>query len=120
MSFLADTDVITDDRPYTEFPLWRALRGDEHYRRILDAPRLRELLNRFQKVQKATSSFQKTSTATPTTASSSRPRPSRPARRALLLIGTSIGTRRMNTRARPRGIGKRRLLDILLKNPGNS
>jgi spermidine synthase len=43
-SFLAETPMITDDHPYTEFPLWRALFGDVEYSRTLDGFVLRNIL----------------------------------------------------------------------------
>jgi spermidine synthase len=39
--FLSDTRAVTDDRPYIEFPLWRAFR-DKDYARQLDALVLKE------------------------------------------------------------------------------
>ncbi len=42
--FVAGAPVITDDRPLTEFPLWRALSREGEYLEELNAPRLRELL----------------------------------------------------------------------------
>ncbi|MDR3632839.1 MAG: fused MFS/spermidine synthase [Isosphaeraceae bacterium] len=42
--WLRDTPDISDDRPYTEFPLWRALRRDMAYSVLLDGAKLgREL-----------------------------------------------------------------------------
>jgi spermidine synthase len=41
---LADAPVITDDRPYTEFPLWRALLGRGDYYSPLNGERLRRQL----------------------------------------------------------------------------
>jgi spermidine synthase len=45
---LADAPVITDDRPYTEFPLLRTLRGGSRYYEVLNAPRLRQELQGFK------------------------------------------------------------------------
>jgi hypothetical protein len=44
LELVADAPVITDDRPYTEFPLWRAVFRPPGYREDLDGPRLRRLL----------------------------------------------------------------------------
>jgi spermidine synthase len=48
-AWLSDARVITDDRPYTEFPLWRALfdRGGAYHRQ-LTAPGLRQYLKAAQ------------------------------------------------------------------------
>jgi spermidine synthase len=43
---LAQTPVITDDRPYTEFPLWRAFYGGTTYSRLMDGSSLRAILRR--------------------------------------------------------------------------
>lgn len=43
-ALVANAAIITDDRPYTEFPLWRALFGWGGYHRKLNGPRLRQLL----------------------------------------------------------------------------
>jgi hypothetical protein len=39
--YLGDGPVITDDYPYTEFPLWRSLRRDRSYLDEFRAPELR-------------------------------------------------------------------------------
>jgi hypothetical protein len=36
--------VVTDDRPYTEFPLWRLRGSDPEYARMLDADVLKNAL----------------------------------------------------------------------------
>jgi spermidine synthase len=41
---VSDAPIITDDRPYTEFPLWRAVSGRGEYYRILNGPELRKRL----------------------------------------------------------------------------
>ncbi len=47
-AFLAASPVITDDRPYTEFPLWRALLKPEEYAEHFDGVSLREELKRLK------------------------------------------------------------------------
>jgi len=44
-TFLAKSPVITDDRPFTEFPLWRAITRAGEYQRLLNGPRLRSELD---------------------------------------------------------------------------
>ncbi len=41
---VSGSPVITDDRPYTEFPLWRALFAQEEYHQQLTGRRLQEVL----------------------------------------------------------------------------
>ncbi len=48
-AYLADSPVITDDRPYTEFPLWRALLKSEEYDGLFHGANLREDLKRFRR-----------------------------------------------------------------------
>ncbi len=42
---VAAAPVITDDHPYTEFPLWRAWLGSDDYLPLFGAPQLRAWLN---------------------------------------------------------------------------
>ncbi len=41
LALTSDRPVVTDDHPYTEFPIWRMNGGDSEYRRALDAPSVR-------------------------------------------------------------------------------
>jgi spermidine synthase len=44
MDFTKGRPILTDDHPYTEFPMWRYLLDDPEYRQILDAPKVRQWL----------------------------------------------------------------------------
>jgi spermidine synthase len=44
LAYTANQSVVTDDRPYTEFPLWRLRGSDPEYARMLDADVLKNAL----------------------------------------------------------------------------
>ena len=46
LKFTSDRPVVTDDRPYTEFPIWRMYGGDSEYWPALDAMALRRWIVR--------------------------------------------------------------------------
>jgi spermidine synthase len=45
MTFVRDSPIISDDRPYTEFPLWRGWSSQSEYRFVLDRLALRRYLD---------------------------------------------------------------------------
>jgi len=46
LKFTSDRPVVTDDRPFTEFPIWRMYGGDSEYWVALDAMHLRRWISR--------------------------------------------------------------------------
>lgn len=45
LEFTRDRPVVTDDRPFTEFPIWRMEGSDSEYSQLLDATVLRQWLS---------------------------------------------------------------------------
>jgi spermidine synthase len=48
LAFTSNRPVITDDRPFTEFPLWRYLLKDPEYSQTVDANYLRQWLMKWK------------------------------------------------------------------------